>query len=291
MDLSALAFNPAATPNAMPNPFAAMMGGAGFPGAGGADGGDFMAQMMASMSAGGPPGAGGLPSTPVSPFPPVQKTMLDRVFPLIHFVSMVLLALYAVLVAEPAKRVSMLGMGEGVQWHVWGSLIHSAPATGVKGLMGFGGLSQVPLFYLFITVELLLQTTRALLLRVSRPFDRYWTDTRHAGSTAPTLAPFHSPPLPLPVLPRPRTGAQDGLFLHRAARDMSQRPRRAGFRRGDGRGAQQLVNGRRGRAGQGAGSSGRKLEGGRRAVIHPSRASGYTREEICKSWRNVKPLD
>lgn len=169
MDLSALAFNPAATPNAMPNPFAAMMGGVGFPGAGGADGGDFMAQMMASMSAGGPPGAGGLPSTPVSPFPPVQKTMLDRVFPLIHFVSMVLLALYAVLVAEPAKRVSMLGMGEGVQWHVWGSLIHSAPATGVKGLMGFGGLSQVPLFYLFITVELLLQTTRALLLRDRPP--------------------------------------------------------------------------------------------------------------------------
>lgn len=134
-----------------------MMGGQG--GAEGAPGGDFMAQMMQQMmagGAGGAPGVGGMPgmpgmpggpgseaspfAAPVSPFPPTPKTFLDRIFPLIHFLAMVGLALYAVCSLEPSRRVGMFGWSEsfggtGVDWKAWGALADVKPSSATSHIV------------------------------------------------------------------------------------------------------------------------------------------------------------
>lgn len=128
--------------------FANMMGAAGGDGAA-AGGGDFMSQMMAQMaSAGGAggamPGMGGADgiaspfTAPVSPFPPTPKTFIDRIFPLIHLLAMVGLAVYTIGWMEPSRRIGMLGSASattGVNWSAWASLGHTRPATGLKGMM------------------------------------------------------------------------------------------------------------------------------------------------------------
>ncbi|BGP42180.1 hypothetical protein JCM10450v2_006270 [Rhodotorula kratochvilovae] len=163
------------------NPFAAFAGAEG-----GAPGDDMFSQMMAQMMQGGAPGAGaglggggGAPPNPfmqppASPFPPAPKTFLDRVFPLVHILAMVGLAVYVVAVYEPAKRLALYGWtGEngGVDWYAWGSLLSRQPRTienAVSKKLGFGTLAEVPLLWMFVSVELVLQTTRLFLVR-NRP--------------------------------------------------------------------------------------------------------------------------
>ncbi|KAM0790618.1 hypothetical protein ACM66B_004481 [Microbotryomycetes sp. NB124-2] len=120
------------------------------------------------------PGSGG-PQPPVSPFPPRPKTFLDKVFPLVHFVSMVLLAWYSVAYLEPAKKIGIMGWTDSVgqvDWRNWGALASQRPAADVAGqAVGKGaeavglGLAQVPLLWMFVSVELVLQTTRLFLVR------------------------------------------------------------------------------------------------------------------------------
>ncbi|KAI5478591.1 hypothetical protein MNV49_004850, partial [Pseudohyphozyma bogoriensis] len=120
------------------DPFAALAGMAGMGGpfggaqggAGGGAGGDPFAAMMQQMmggagggmgrGAGGPgAGGGGLPQPPVHPFPPTPKSTLEKLFPLVHLVSMVGLVLYFVAVFEPEKR----GLGGGLDWRRWSGLM------------------------------------------------------------------------------------------------------------------------------------------------------------------------
>ncbi|GAA6003854.1 hypothetical protein JCM10207_006437 [Rhodosporidiobolus poonsookiae] len=169
------------------NPFA------GFPGLGGeggaAGGQDMFAQMMAQMAqasggdGAGAPGGGGpgglgaqgnpFMQPPVSPFPAQPKTLLDRVFPLVHLLAMVGLAVYAIVFLEPAKRVSAYGWTgteHGIDWSAWGALLSQKPSEyGVASqVVGFHQLAEVPLLWMFVSVELVLQTTRLFLVR-NRP--------------------------------------------------------------------------------------------------------------------------
>ncbi|KAM0752195.1 hypothetical protein T439DRAFT_324265 [Meredithblackwellia eburnea MCA 4105] len=159
--------------------------------------GDIMAQMMQQMMAGmaggggpGGPGAGGpfgvgaqgsQPQPPTSPFPAQPKSLLDKLFPLVHLLSMFLLAAYAVISLEPANKVGLygwMGVGKKVDWNAWAALIRKRPtslAPGKSGLVQEAvgqlsgiGLAQVPLLWLFVSVELVLQTTRLFLVR-NRP--------------------------------------------------------------------------------------------------------------------------
>lgn len=139
--------------------------GGGFPGMGGEGGEDMFAQMMAQMSggaAGGPgmagmggmfgaPGAQGGASPfgpPQSPFPLQPKSFLDRIFPLIHLLSMVALVLYAVGWIEPTRKLGAygwMGAGGNVDWRAWGALAARKPAeaAGVVGKAVGLGLSEV----------------------------------------------------------------------------------------------------------------------------------------------------
>lgn len=101
------------------------------------------AQMMAQMgSMGGPGGPGGEGASPfgagglgamgggqaVAKRP---KTVLDRVFPLVHLVSMVGLAWYVITQFEPSSRAQSfgwMGKGDGVDWVGWARL-----ASGKQG--------------------------------------------------------------------------------------------------------------------------------------------------------------
>lgn len=78
-----------------PDFLTALLSGAG--GAGGA-GGDGLPQQFAQMF-GGQPG-----SAPVHLEPPRKKTWVDRLLPLVHLLSMVGLAFYAIFVIEPRIR-------------------------------------------------------------------------------------------------------------------------------------------------------------------------------------------
>ncbi|GAA5834022.1 hypothetical protein JCM3766R1_002496 [Sporobolomyces carnicolor] len=172
---------------------AAFGGGGGAPGAEG----DLFSQMMAQMAQGGQPGAGlgggenpfaafagggglgaapgsnpfaqaGGPQAPVSPFPPQPKTLLDKVFPLIHLVAMVGLAVYAVVWWEPSKRFGLYGASEtqGIDWAAWGALASTRPKNaGVVGQVVGMQLAEIPLLWMFVSIELVLQTSRIFLLR------------------------------------------------------------------------------------------------------------------------------
>ncbi|GAA5897191.1 uncharacterized protein JCM6883_006611 [Sporobolomyces salmoneus] len=180
--------------------FAALSGGAG--GAGGEmpEGGDLFSQMMAQMAAGGGPNgaaggqnpfaglaglAGGADGSnpfanstagggqpPVSPFaPPPPKTFLDKLFPLLHLLAMVGLAVYAVVWWEPSKRFGLYGASEtqGIDWAAWGALASRRPKdAGVVGQVVGMQLAEIPLLWMFISIELVLQTSRIFLLR-NRP--------------------------------------------------------------------------------------------------------------------------
>ncbi|GAA5938878.1 uncharacterized protein JCM15063_004896 [Sporobolomyces koalae] len=167
---------------------------AGGPGMGGAPGGeDMIAQMLAQMTAGpGGAAAGGQPGqnpfagmgggngvgnpfaaqagqSPVAP--PQPKTFLDKVFPLVHLVAMVSLAVYAVVWWEPSKRFGLYGSSEtrGIDWAAWGALASRRPKdVGVVGQVVGMQLAEIPLLWMFISIELVLQTSRIFLLR-NRP--------------------------------------------------------------------------------------------------------------------------
>jgi hypothetical protein len=193
-------------------------------------GGDLFSQMMAQMAAGqgGPGGAEGASNpfaafgggaggggavgsnpfaggagqqAPTSPFPPQPKTFLDKIFPLIHLVAMVGLAVYAVVWWEPSRRFGLYGSSEtqGIDWHAWGALASRRPKdAGVVGqvvgmqlaeivsrgifhfsfsefcfLILFLVASSQPLLWMFVSVELVLQTSRIFLLRVSSSVHLY----------------------------------------------------------------------------------------------------------------------
>ncbi|GAA6038406.1 hypothetical protein JCM8097_007633 [Rhodosporidiobolus ruineniae] len=167
------------------NPFAAFPGLGGAGAEGGAPGGDLFAQMMQQMAAGaggeGGPGAaagggaGGLgaganPFMMQPPAPPAPKTLLERVFPLVHILAMVGLAVYAVVFLEPARRVAeygWTGTEDGIDWKAWGALLSQKPREygAVAEAVGFRQLAEVPLLWMFISTELVLQTTRLFLVR------------------------------------------------------------------------------------------------------------------------------
>ncbi|GAA6025452.1 hypothetical protein JCM11491_000364 [Sporobolomyces phaffii] len=177
---------------------AALGGGGGaagdLPGFGqpGAPGGDLFAQMMAQMAGpGGAPGQGGqnpfaamagagggaggaagsnpfAQQPPVSPFPPQPKTFLDKVFPLVHLVAMVGLAVYAVVWWEPSRRFGLYGASEtqGIDWSAWGALASRRPRdAGIVDQVVGMQLAEIPLLWMFVSVELVLQTSRIFLLR------------------------------------------------------------------------------------------------------------------------------
>lgn len=121
-------------------------------GAGGAAGGAG-AGMFGGMGAGGNPfaamagggGGGGPGAPPTSPFPPQPKTLLDRVFPLVHLLSMIGLALYAVMYLEPARKAGLYGwtwtgLSAGIDWRAWGSLAGHKPAVMANNAANVVGL-------------------------------------------------------------------------------------------------------------------------------------------------------
>jgi len=109
----------------MPDMLAALLGG----GTGGAgDGSGGLPEQFAQMFGGGAPG-----STPIQLQAPRQKTWTDRLLPLVHLISMVSLAFYAVCVLEPRlregystfftsfSRQSIFGLGQ-IDWNGWAAL-------------------------------------------------------------------------------------------------------------------------------------------------------------------------
>ncbi|GAA5880955.1 hypothetical protein JCM1840_006925 [Sporobolomyces johnsonii] len=183
------------------NALANLGGGAagGFPPVGGAGGDDMFSQMLAQMTAqaGAAGGGGGIPpfgaaagagglgpaaagganpflrQPPVSPFPPAPKSFLDKVLPLVHLLAMVGLAAYAVVWLEPSRRLGLYGWGGGeggIDWAAWGALAVRKPRElGSVGQAVMGRqLAEVPLLWMFVSVELVLQTTRLFLVR-NRP--------------------------------------------------------------------------------------------------------------------------
>lgn len=122
------------------------------------EGMDMFQQMMASMAGGGQQqqqqqamagsANGGLPQPPVSPFPPVKKTALDKLFPIIHLVAMVGVALWSIFVLEPEQHPGVFGLTwfDHVDWNAWASLGTRSPsvATNASG-QGIAAVVSLPL--------------------------------------------------------------------------------------------------------------------------------------------------
>lgn len=89
----------------------------------------FLAQMLQGMGA----QSNDVPLQVVSP-----KTWPERLFPVVHIASMVLLAGYAILIIEPGNRWTSFGGsisgGLRVQWEGWRSLATRSPAKTPDGL-------------------------------------------------------------------------------------------------------------------------------------------------------------
>ncbi|ODN96512.1 hypothetical protein L198_04226 [Cryptococcus wingfieldii CBS 7118] len=181
---------------AMARQMEAMMSMFGAPGNGAAGGempdmSKLLSQMMGDPSlAGGPAGqnllgdmddpaglgafggAGGVPpnifggadgSSPF-PFPGMQqqsqgKSKVARYFPLVHLVATLFLALFAVLWWEPALRSASAYQEEATTW--------SERWSGFSGrrVKGLGEVEVLPLFLAFVTVELILQSSRLMIFR------------------------------------------------------------------------------------------------------------------------------
>lgn len=132
------------------------MMGMGMGGSEGGMGGDMFTQMMASMNSAGAGGGGaagmsmpgggfatmplGGGSTTIRP-----KTTLDRLFPLVHFIAMISLALYTIFILEPQTK-SQLFDSNGVNWSSWAELSGSSsggPVRNVVSRMMGTGLAEV----------------------------------------------------------------------------------------------------------------------------------------------------
>ncbi|KZV61256.1 hypothetical protein PENSPDRAFT_659057 [Peniophora sp. CONT] len=165
--------------NGTPNPFDAMndpnmfssemqqqmmrmfMGGgapdpAGIPSAPGAPVDDPFAALMQSLQAGGPPGAapGGFPGMGFGPPPPKPRTLLHKLLPLIHLLSVWALVGYFVFWFEPQVSGSSAGFSR------WASLISERPRQGAARMLG---VQPMPFFYAFITLELCLHSLRIFI--------------------------------------------------------------------------------------------------------------------------------
>ncbi|KAL7416801.1 hypothetical protein BDY24DRAFT_378294 [Mrakia frigida] len=139
------------------DPFAAFGGGGGNPFAGGPGGGGGFPPGMESMFAGGPPGAGGAPM--MDQQYSNKKTLSDKLFTIAHFLGVLALVGFVVGWWEPRvlerKNATMAERGELEYWK-----------GGGWGQKDFG--VELPVFWAFVTLSLILQTTRLLLFR-SRP--------------------------------------------------------------------------------------------------------------------------
>ncbi|KAJ6456192.1 hypothetical protein C8R45DRAFT_1222294 [Mycena sanguinolenta] len=166
------------------NPFAAMMQMAAASGGGGAFppmGADAAAGPMGGFGAG--MGMGKAPD--VAP----PKTLVQRLLPAVHLVSVWALLMYFVLVMEPAAHepgadgVAEPG-GIGFAWR-WKQL-----TGGAKGQLGAAfasgwGVQVLPFFWAFVTLELVLHS-----LRIFSGFDAF---------RPPTLVALALPHLPPPI--------------------------------------------------------------------------------------------
>ena len=94
--------------------------------------------MFPSLSQGNPAAFGQTPPASTTTTPP-PKTLLDRLFPLVHLLSMIALAIYAVGWLEPARKFGLygwMGVGGSVDWAAWGALSRRRPATDVLDTVG-----------------------------------------------------------------------------------------------------------------------------------------------------------
>ncbi|WWD21991.1 hypothetical protein CI109_106479 [Kwoniella shandongensis] len=124
----------------------------GPPGAGGGD-------MPAFPSFPGMPGFGGAASKP--------RSKAEKYFPLVHFISIILLSIFAVAWWEPALfKVSPTSLLS--TWpRRWAGL--SGRRDSAWRLKGFGEVEILPLFWAFTTLELILQTTRFTIFKSPPP--------------------------------------------------------------------------------------------------------------------------
>lgn len=86
------------------------------------------------------------------------KGKVEKYFPLAHFISVILLAVFAVTWWEPALRMTAAFRTENVWADRWAGF-----AGRVKGL---GEVEVLPIFWAFVTVELILQTSRLMIFKV-----------------------------------------------------------------------------------------------------------------------------
>lgn len=114
-----------------------LMGGgapdpAGIPSAPGAPADDPFAALMQSLQDGGPPGvtAGGFPGMGLVPPPPKPRTLLHKLLPLIHLLSVWALVGYFVFWFEPRVSGSTAGFSR------WASLISERPRQGAARMLG-----------------------------------------------------------------------------------------------------------------------------------------------------------
>lgn len=112
-----------------------------FPGMDSTNASDPFSQLLASMSSSTPFD----PTTSTAPPQTIEpKTTLDRIFPVIHFLSMILLGIYAVFFVEPSRRLGVLGGAGGVDWNAWAGLSVRNPVVGLGlGEKGVGELAHV----------------------------------------------------------------------------------------------------------------------------------------------------
>lgn len=141
------------------------------------------------------------------------KGKVEKYFPLAHFISVILLAVFAVTWWEPALRMTAAFRTENVWADRWAGF-----AGRVKGL---GEVEVLPIFWAFVTVELILQTSRLMIFKVCCLF--LWTYIRMPSDTfSPSL-------LPRPI-PFSRTSSQSfpplSLVHSLLARDISASCRR-----------------------------------------------------------------
>jgi len=121
-----------------------------------------MAQLASGQQLGS--GVGGMPPMPPG-FPPGmgmsqavavarKRTRLEKLWPLLHVVSILCLLAYFVMGYEPAL------FGEG-HWARWASLVRSKSDE--------AGVHPVPLFYAFTTLEIVLHSVRAYIEPQAQP--------------------------------------------------------------------------------------------------------------------------
>ncbi|WVR04354.1 hypothetical protein IAU60_001355 [Kwoniella sp. DSM 27419] len=141
--------------------------------AGGAPGQNLLGDMddpagLGGMGPGGIPpnlfGGGGVGAEGQMPFAfpgmaPPRQSKVEKYFPLVHFVAVVLLAMFTLVWWEPAIRATapLSGVDRGFISR-WGTYIGSKRFR-------LSGVEPVPVFWAFTTVELLLQTTRFMIFK------------------------------------------------------------------------------------------------------------------------------